>query len=428
MWNALRFAMGLLFLLQTQIQLQGFSLPVTKGNKQTFLFTYQHCSNVRTATCLHASNSSRTEKEASRKQALKLRLGMTEKEIMKVLGSFNLLKYREENLESALDFLQQCLKADQKELKKIVLSCPTLLGYQPATLESKIEWYQQKFGWSDKDLVNMVSASSFLSLSIEESVVPKLRWFQTTFNLTDAQLSKVIKGESRLLGTSMECLEDTHSWLVGTLELYSTAAKQKLFLRAPGIFTLKAKNMQPKISWLQDQFNLTGSEVAKVLWKCPSILKRSLEECLKPNSRWLDNRLGYSALRKVVKMLPSILNLNMENNIEPRLKYLKDQLNLDDEGLVQLVGGMPTLLAMRRENIETTIQFFADCFGKDHSRDQIVSSPTYLTRSLQYRLIPRWQEAVKCGFEEQVLLYQIAMYTNETWDEFVAAKSVYKML
>jgi hypothetical protein len=230
------------------------------------LASYQHCDNVKSDTCLHASSkSSRAERAASRKQSLKQRLGMTDKEITKVIGSHNLLLYTEENMDITLDCLKQNLKADQETLNKIVKNCPNILAYRPTTLESKITWYKQQFGWSEKELLKTMSFYPLLSFSIEENVEPKSRWLKSTFNLTDAQLSKVVKKTPRILDNSIHHLEDSHSWLRATLGHNSMAAKQKLFLRAPRLLRCTTKNMQARFCWLQDEFNFTESELAKVL-------------------------------------------------------------------------------------------------------------------------------------------------------------------
>ena len=110
-----------------------------------------------------------------------------------------------------------------------------------------------------------------------------------------------------------------------------------------------------------------------------------------------------------------MLGLSILNSIEPKLEYLQATFCLDDEGLVTMVNKMPSLLGMSCTNIDKTLQFYSECYGKDKALQHTIGNPGLLTYSLKNRIIPRWKQAVELGFENEVQISVLAKHTNKQW-------------
>ncbi|CAB9503370.1 mTERF [Seminavis robusta] len=353
---------------------------------------------------------------------------------LQTLFNFTTTTTTTDNALGTIDFLQQHLHSDQATLKAIIKRQPLLLGFQASTLREKLDWMQETFGWNRKELLKVVSKKPvLLSLSIHDTLQPTLDWFQETLNMTNPKLlSKVLKTYPYLLLSnntdSLAGLAEKAEWLQKRLELETTEEISKVIGKKPEIIGYSMDAMDLRIKWLQKSLDFTDSETAKLIWKDPSLLGKSPEKNLEPTLNWLVHRFGHETAKKVVSRLPSVLGRSIQDSLEPKLEYLQTKFQLDEEGVLNMIGKLPTLFSVSCSNIDNTLQFYTERYGEDKVLQHVIGNPAYLGASLKKRLLPRWEQAVELGFAAEVPIFVLAAHTPKKWAIFVESKTADKVV
>ncbi|CAB9510408.1 mitochondrial transcription termination factor family protein [Seminavis robusta] len=308
------------------------------------------------------------------------------------------------------------------EIDNVWTKQPWLMSLSTVSATERASWLQHTLQIKKKGLRKIIMRyPQLLGLRIE-NLDEKWAWFGSTFNTTDDQLARAITVYPTLLGCKIDSHQQKIDWLQARLDINSTQEAQKLFLRAPAILYLSQDAIDSRIQWIQDRTELTGKAVTKVLMKHPPILYSSIEGKLDPTFTWISDKLGHEAARKMVTRIPSVLCMSLLEKTEPQIEYLKTKFHLDGEGISKMLSQTPQLVAASRDNIENTFQFYADRYGHDQTIRNVIGCPTLLMYSLEKRLIPRWDQAVELGFEQDAAISYLALYTNKKWDLYVESK------
>ena len=166
----------------------------------------------------------------------------------------------------------------------------------------------------------------------------------------------------------------------------------------------------------------------KMIRKMPSLLGYNVDTNMEPKLSWLKQQfdLDDAELRKMVLRAPSLLNYHVENNIEPKLDWFRQRLHLDDAALSKMIQSFPPLLSYNSDtNLEPKLNFFIEALGSETEALTLVQQyPKMFSVSLEKRLKPRLEQARDAGIViDTGCLRRIAMTTNESWSKSLVYQS-----
>mmetsp|Transcript_15884 Transcript_15884/g.23368 ORF Transcript_15884/g.23368 Transcript_15884/m.23368 type:complete len:374 (+) Transcript_15884:315-1436(+) len=291
-------------------------------------------------------------------------------------------------------------------------------------MEDRADWLQQRLKLNNPDLKKIVQTWPLIfSYESHDNLEPKLQYLQSRLKLSDLQLTSLIRRYPHIFTMNPDKLERKLLYLQQRLKLDDDSQIRKFIMESTSILNSSVqKNLEPKIIWIQKRLDLNDDEVSKIILKFPRILQISLKKKLEPMMDWLQQerlRLTDGQLRTFIRKSPQVLSYSIEQKIQPTLKWFQKNLDLKDDAEINtFVNKLPTLLDYSiKNNLEPTLEFYIESIGnKGDAITLLTKSPRAFGASLENRLKPRLDEAKEAGMViDQRCLLRIATYTEKMW-------------
>ena len=283
-------------------------------------------SGATSATCMYARKRTDEEYNARKEQLCQL-LCLDQKEIDKLVANFPeaLLLDLDKIIAPKSEMLQRKLGIDQKGAGRI-LSCPRarrLIGAKKETLESKIDYLQNELDLSDKEMAKVLaSCPQLLARSIKNHYEPLFNALQTSVGFTQEEIAKLAMRNPYCLYTPESDLKESYEWILNLLGgIKSVAAR--VCQNKPRLLTYSADLLQDKVDWYRHRLSLTNEEIRKVVAQYPSILVQSIKDGK------MDKKISYlqqlfdlndKELKELFLSRPELAASSTEKNIEPKLE------------------------------------------------------------------------------------------------------------
>jgi mTERF domain-containing protein len=282
-------------------------------------------------------------------------------------------KTTDEEKEDRKEQLRVLLSATEKEIDQLVRNSPTLLNIRDVqeTHGPKLKLLQQRLGISKKAAGRLfLKGNRVLGTSLE-TMENKLDWLQAKLKLSKAQLKTIVERIPLVLGLSIDDnLEPTINNIQSILKL-SDEELTKLIVRTPEVlqYNMSAEVIKQRISLLQEILRLREGDVEdlrKYIKKVPDILFWK-EESMKENHRWIQRRfgLGDAKIAQMCRNQPQLLYANT-TTLDDKAGLIQSDLTLSDEELSNLVSKFPTVFCCSYEkNLRPKLQFLRTRFELD---------------------------------------------------------------
>lgn len=367
---------------------------------------------------------------------------------------------REEVKQALCQFMQQDLKVEKKLAAQIINNSPDYVNklveklkptVQPHTnlnlmvrevlAEAKfkgVEPYFESIGFTPQEIekVSMYSRSGLAGVIAKVNLIKSIgirpEEIPRVVTINPRSLSNALKSQEvkvhylKQLGLSFD---DIRKLVVsypkalsfglknGSLPLVdflrskgvNTSEIGKVVVRCPQLLTLNVeRKLQPAIEIL-GSVGITGSNLARVLVTQPSLLRRRLganiEYCRK---------LGLDAKPGVIaRLLVTCPNFS-EDGCKARMSYL-ESTGLTKEQVVTMIIKNPAWLSFNVESsLSLKVNYLVNVMGR--SVQELVTASTFLTMSLENRIMPRW--TVLSAMEKVGLLKKTySLSTLVTWSD-----------
>lgn len=322
-------------------------------------------------------------------------------------------------------WLKRTFNFSDDELNTLANQWPQLfsetINYK-STLEERVDWYlcHEHLQINKSQLKTMIKVyPSFLSSRTNENIEPKIQYLRRQLNLSDQQLTKIIKNSPRMLGSSLEKIQNVIDWLHDYLELNDEQIQKVLIINGY-VLTCCTSNLEAKATWFQRRFEIEPTRLGQLITKQSKFLTRK-QEANGKKIEWLVSRLQFNSndqLLKVCYRCPSIFT-STENTLEHKIQWLQTHLELNKDQLLHMIYTCPNILAMDlQNNIQPTVNFYTKLLHNDlkETRELLLKCPNLLTYSLTKRLQPRLEQAKEMGIKiDANCLRRMGMCTDEKW-------------
>nr|XP_009611158.1 transcription termination factor MTERF15, mitochondrial-like [Nicotiana tomentosiformis] len=275
-------------------------------------------------------------------------LGFSNEKAISTSANVTLLKPGNNKPQLVINFFQQ-IGLDKTHIKSLVSSNPRLLFSDvDKTLKPKIKVFQE-LSLSGTDLAKVIAKSgSFFLLSLDNSIRSNLDYFRKLLG-SDDSVAKFIKREPRFLwGINAPKLMSPNILLLQNLG-FSSVDIQKLMLWNPRIFTQKAGRLKDIVDRVEKTFFLSRD--------CNMFIHGVYALV------WLD-----------------------ESTVKKRLEIFRS-FGWSDSEIFTLVQKLPLCLTRSEAKIRNTLNFLMKELG--YESHYLASHPTFLTCSLEKRILPR---------------------------------------
>ena len=388
---------------------------------------------VRHPTCMHARSRLTDDDYAERKEQLRQLLCLDQKGIDKLVDSNpGVLKLDiDGNVVPKSEMLQRRLGIDQKKAGRI-LSCPganRLIAQNQGVTQAGIDYLQNELGLSDKEIAKvLVSCPELLARSINDHYEPLFNALQSAFGFTQDEIANfATKTPKALQRTSAKGIESMACLLPRVLGLDEKDKKglKKCFLKCPSLLYSTESRLNESHEWLLNFLGGSKSVAARVCQNRPQFLTTNAE-LFQNKVDWYRDRLSLidEEIRKVVAQYPTILMPSIEDDkMGKKLGHIKQLFNLNDEEFKELFLRRPELVALSaEENIEPKLDLYGSLIGKEKARKLVVDHPNLLLESLKRRIKPRLEEVDKVyEYVEwtETLLRRLVMRKPKPWRDYM---------
>ena len=187
------------------------------------------------------------------------------------------------SVDATISMLQERLSMEDRELKKVLVSCPMIVGRTRAQLESRLNLLQNRLGLSVDELRRVVVQVPTVLTYSEANVEGKLACLETELGLLHLDredfagtLRKMIVRMPKVLSYSEESVVSKLQYLTRRLGLAPNDVRL-LATRLPAVLSYSEANLECKLKFLSSRLGLEQEEVRKVVTKLPSVLGYSVE-------------------------------------------------------------------------------------------------------------------------------------------------------
>jgi mTERF domain-containing protein len=274
-----------------------------------------------------------------------------------------ILSYSKKNLSLKLRFFRELMKYSAEECRALFVDEPKLLTAGVRTgLLPHLRFFLRDVDIPLINLRTIIQKNPLLMLySLEENLVPKLIFYLTTnlrvdskqlvrlltaypqmldFNLDNhilpitaymmqelgfspIEFRQIILKFPRLVTHSLFKIKHVVGYLQYELGMEASQVKRVIY-QAPQVIGLSMEgNVQQKVSFIRDSFQLTDQELRRVLSGMPTLLCCNVDSNLRPKTEYLLQVFGsVDDLREAVLKLPAVLGFSLEKRIRPRMERL----------------------------------------------------------------------------------------------------------
>ena len=274
------------------------------------------------------------EEMEDRKEQLRDLLCATKAEIDELVRSNPSVLERRDIVKShgpKVAMLQERLGINEKAACRMCLSSNRLLCASLENLESTMNWLQERLNLSEPQLRTIIGrAPGILTRSIEDNLQPSLEIIQSCLNLSDKEVTKLIVRQPGLLLSFLENLLNTEEDDLATL--------RKAIMGNPLVLFWSEETMLGIQQWMKNRLGLGDAKIAQMCRNSPQILTMKVAT-LEEKVDWAQAAMSLSdeELCELFGQFPSLFGYDPVQKLQPKLRYLRKRLNLDDQGLKDLV-------------------------------------------------------------------------------------------
>ena len=388
---------------------------------------------VRHPTCMHARSRLTDDDYAERKEQLRQLLCLDQKGIDKLVDSNpGVLKLDiDGNVVPKSEMLQRRLGIDQKKAGRI-LSCPganRLIAQNQGVTQAGIDYLQNELGLSDKEIAKvLVSCPKLLARSINDHYEPLFNALRSAFGFTQDEIAKfATKNPKVLQRTSAKGIESMACLLPRVLGLDEKDKKglEKCLLKCPSLLFSTESRLNESHEWLLNFLGSSKSKTAQVCQNRPQLLTVSTE-LLQNKVDWYRDRLSLTdeEIHKVVAQYPTLFAPSIEDGkMDKKLCHVQQLFEINDEELKELFLSRPELVALSAEkNIQPKLELYGSLIGKERARTLVVESPNILLGSMKRCIKPRLEEVDK-AYEyvkwSETLLRRLVVRPPKQWCDYM---------
>jgi len=371
-------------------------------------------------------------------------VGFTDAEIRQLITSQpTLLQLSvKKNLSPTILYWIRQLEMGKKDLKALILGCPTLLKYSRANIHLKLVFFQTTMGYSLSDCRKLlVKDPRLLTSSVKTGLIPRLNFLHKEVEISLPNIRKITLKNPKILLMSVEqnLTPKCVFYFIMTLQMESKDVG-KMLLKYPQVLDYNLEHHVLPIHHYFLSLDFSTHEFSRILQRYPRLITYSLIR--------IKRRIGYlrfelsleaNAIRRILHQCPQIVSLGQENiertvefllqavapgaslvgsnngvvSGENRNKYYEttkdgdigyvlgdEMVDTDDRdalSIVQiLIAGLPTLLALSIDNnLEPKVDYLRERLGQEELSNALLRMPALLGYSLKNRIRSRLEKILK---------------------------------
>lgn len=344
-------------------------------------------------------------------ELLRRTIKMSDEELRKLLSAQpSLLQLSaNKNLSPTILFLLRHLDLGAKDLKTLILGCPSLLTYSIPNLQKKLAFFEITMGCTIAETRKILLAEpKIMTSSLEEGLHPRYSFMRQEAEISCDDLRAIIIKNPRILVMSVDhnLQPKIIFFMIMTLRM-NTNDICKLLSRFPGFLDYNLDNHILPIARYFLSLELSTHEVGKILLKFPRLITNSLVK-IKHTVGYLRFELGLDAdgVRRILYQAPEILGLsaaNLESKVEYFSGIMAPSATCDDTSiqmLGKLIVGMPSLLHLNiKGNVEPKVSYLKSRLGESGLSEALQRMPMLLGYSLEKRIKPRMEMILDFGLD-----------------------------
>ena len=349
------------------------------------------------------------------------------------------------NLSPTIVHLLRNLNLGRKELRRLVLGCPSLLSYSIHNLNQKIRFFKETMGFSDLECRRLLlEEPRLMSCSVETGLMPRLFFLQKELEIPIPDVCKIVKKNPIILMMSVNANLQPKLifYFIMTIHLRLPEIK-KLLLSYPKVLNYSLEDHIKPIHRYFLSLGFSAHEFGRILLKFPRLVTYSLTK-IKHIVGYLRYQLGLEAsdVRRILYQAPQVVSLTTDNLqtkvdflLQASCPYQQQQQRGGGGGedgggktssssssttsiLRKLIVGMPTLLYLSIENnLEPKAKYLREQLGSEELSYALARQPSLLAYSLEKRIKPRLERIQEVGADGGSLTVGIPMKEEnfENW-------------
>jgi mTERF domain-containing protein len=314
------------------------------------------------------------------------------------------------NLSPTMLFLIRQLDLGTKDLRALVLGCPSLLTYSIQNLQKKLEFFQNTVGCTVGGTRKLLlKEPKLMTSSTQAGLSSRYRFLRNELEIPPDDIRTIVQKNPRILIMSVDnnLQPKLIFFMIMTLMLRPDEVR-KILLKFPGILNYNLDNHILPITRYFLSLDISTVEVANMLLKFPRLVTNSLVK-IKHVVGYLRFELGLEAdgVRRILYQAPQVLSLapsNLESKVEFLLQVVAPGAIRGDENstkiLRKLIVGMPNLLYLNIENnLEPKVEYLRSRLGSEGLTRALDRLPMLLAYSLEKRIKPRLEMILDAGVD-----------------------------
>eukprot|EP00804_Cyclotella_cryptica_P018931 CCRYP_006450-RB/>CCRYP_006450-RB protein AED:0.25 eAED:0.25 QI:1856/0.8/0.83/1/0.4/0.16/6/1885/256 len=200
-----------------------------------------------------------------------------------------------------------------------------------------------------------------------------------------SDLHRMIKTHSRLTGYDA-CfkIKPTLNKLQSSFDLTGSEMR-KIVLRMPSLLGMGIQSIEDKVKFFLNEAGMSMEQLRTALLKQPSLIQYSLDTTLRPKARFFLHELGIpsSLLSRIITTAPALMGFSLSDNLRPKVCSLMRRCALNQFQVGVLIATSPSLLSLSK--IEPTLSSLSELLEIDNPHDLgqiLMAAPRLLHHSI----------------------------------------------
>ncbi|KAL3798166.1 hypothetical protein HJC23_005727 [Cyclotella cryptica] len=209
-----------------------------------------------------------------------------------------------------------------------------------------------------------------------------------------SDLHRMIKTHSRLTGYDA-CfkIKPTLNKLQSSFDLTGSEMR-KIVLRMPSLLGMGIQSIEDKVKFFLNEAGMSMEQLRTALLKQPSLIQYSLDTTLRPKARFFLHELGIpsSLLSRIITTAPALMGFSLSDNLRPKVCSLMRRCALNQFQVGVLIATSPSLLSLSQLGkmnyeckIEPTLSSLSELLEIDNPHDLgqiLMAAPRLLHHSI----------------------------------------------
>lgn len=259
-----------------------------------------------------------------------------------------------------------------------------------------------------------------------QAVAKTLDWLQSRLGMNEKRVTRLLLNYPPILRHSIDdILSPRFLWLEINFDLTTKQELNKFIFKVPDVVVIRNETLEYRMKWYEERFDFENRafEARKILKRTPELTKLDTES-IESKLRWLQTNLELtdSDLAKMIKRAPKILLASIDDKLEPQLRWLISEFDLTSNSLgVMILKNPGILFSLHPDTIRTKFQFYEELLGYDAARELVIRDPSFLSRSLEKRLLPRLADTKRVGLVIGVdrSIHRFVKATDDEWKRII---------